>query len=65
MIHGRNFVIPEDLFALAEDTLLHRMRLTYEALAEGISGPEVLRSLLHEFGGGAGANGQARASARV
>ncbi|MBL8901616.1 MAG: MoxR family ATPase, partial [Planctomycetes bacterium] len=31
-VHGRNFVTPEDLFALAEDVLLHRMRLTYEAL---------------------------------
>ncbi len=59
MIHGRNYVIPDDLFALAEDTLLHRMRLTYEALAEGITGSDVLRSLLHEFGGAAGSNGQA------
>jgi MoxR-like ATPase len=59
LIHGRNYVIPEDLFALAEDTLLHRMRLTYEAMAEGVTGAQVLRSLLHEFGGGASANGHA------
>ena len=40
LIHGRNYVIPEDLFALAEDVILHRIRLTYEALAEGRHGPE-------------------------
>ncbi|MBL8897685.1 MAG: ATPase, partial [Planctomycetes bacterium] len=45
-VHGRNFVTPEDLFALAEDVLLHRMRLTYEALAEGVSGRAVVRELL-------------------
>jgi len=50
LIHGRNYVIPEDLYALAEDALLHRMRLTYEALAEGNTGVDLLKSLLHEFG---------------
>ena len=39
LIHGRHYVIPEDLFALAEDVILHRMRLTYEALAEGRTAP--------------------------
>jgi MoxR-like ATPase len=50
LIHGRDYVVPEDLYALAEDVLLHRMRLNYEALAEGYSGSDVLRSLLDEFG---------------
>jgi MoxR-like ATPase len=45
-VHGRNFVTPEDLFALAEDVMLHRMRLTYEALAEGVSGRAVVRELV-------------------
>jgi MoxR-like ATPase len=49
-IHGRDYVIPEDLFALAEDVLLHRMRLTYEALAEGISGANVLKQIMAEMG---------------
>ena len=35
LIHGRDYVVPEDLFALAEDVILHRMRLNYEALADG------------------------------
>jgi MoxR-like ATPase len=45
-IHGREYVIPEDLFALAEDVILHRIRLKYEALAEGRKSPEVLREIL-------------------
>ena len=49
-IHGRDYVVPEDLYALAEDVLLHRMRLRYEALAEGISGVSVLKKILSEAG---------------
>ncbi len=59
LIHGRHYVIPEDLFALAEDALLHRMRLSYEALAEGQTGAEVLRSLLNDFGAASATNGRA------
>jgi MoxR-like ATPase len=50
MLHERDHVIPEDLFALAADVLLHRMRLTYEALAEGVSGPDVLKDILSSVG---------------
>jgi MoxR-like ATPase len=60
LIHGRNYVIPEDLFALAEDALLHRMRLNYEALAEGQTGARVLRSLLNDFGAVSSRNGAHR-----
>ncbi len=49
-IHGRDHAIPDDLYALAEDVLLHRMRLTYEALAEGVNGATVLRGILAEVG---------------
>jgi MoxR-like ATPase len=45
-IHGREYTIPEDIFALAEDVMLHRMRVKYEALAEGRSNTAVLRGLL-------------------
>lgn len=45
-IHGRDYAIPEDFFALAEDVVLHRMRLTYEALADGRSGEDVLAEIL-------------------
>jgi len=49
-IHGRDFVVPEDLYALAEDVLLHRTRLTYEALASGVSGAAVLKEIMAEVG---------------
>ncbi len=48
-IYGREYVIPEDIFALAEDVLLHRMRLRYEALAEGRRGADVLREILQSL----------------
>ena len=51
LIHGRDYVVPEDLFALAEDVILHRIRLNYEALADGLTASGVLRDLLHEIGG--------------
>jgi MoxR-like ATPase len=49
-IHGRDYAVPEDLFALAEDVLLHRIRLTYEALAEGANGAQVLKQIMAEMG---------------
>jgi MoxR-like ATPase len=49
-IHGRDYAVPEDLYALAEDVLLHRMRLTYEALAEGVTGTVVLKEILSDVG---------------
>jgi MoxR-like ATPase len=45
-IYGREYTIPEDFFALAEDVILHRMRLTYEALAAGRKPSEILEEML-------------------
>jgi MoxR-like ATPase len=50
LIHGRNYVIPEDLFALAEDVILHRIRLNYEALADGVTGADVLGEIIGPYG---------------
>lgn len=50
LINGRDFVIPEDMYALAEDVVLHRIRLNYEALADGVSGKDVLHQILGEMG---------------
>ena len=49
-IYQRDFVVPDDLYALAEDVLLHRTRLTYEALAGGVKGATVLREIMAEVG---------------
>lgn len=50
LINGRNYVIPEDLFVLAEDVILHRIRLNYEALADGLTGKAVLQDMLRDLG---------------
>ncbi|HHK40975.1 MAG TPA: ATPase, partial [Planctomycetaceae bacterium] len=51
LICGRDYVVPDDLFALAEDVILHRIRLHYEALADGKTGASVLHEILSHFGG--------------
>lgn len=43
-------MVPEDLFALSEDCLMHRMRLNYEALADGLTVKSVLEQLLSDLG---------------
>ena len=48
-LHGRDYAVPEDLFDLAEDVLLHRMRPTYAALAEGWTSARVLQSIMDEL----------------
>jgi MoxR-like ATPase len=48
LIHGRDYAVPEDLFALAEDVCLHRIRLSYEALAEGKTPQAVLQQILND-----------------
>jgi MoxR-like ATPase len=50
LIQGRHYVIPDDLFALAEDVLIHRMRLSYAALADGHTPFAVLHDILHDLG---------------
>jgi MoxR-like ATPase len=48
LIHGRDYVVPEDMFALAEDVILHRIRLSYEAVADGYTSQQVLQEILSE-----------------
>ena len=50
LILGRDYVVPEDLFALAEDVILHRIRLNYEALADGLTASGVLQEMLNDMG---------------
>lgn len=47
---GRDYAVPEDVFQLAEDVVLHRIRLSYEALAEGQKPANVLEELLKKLG---------------
>lgn len=50
LIQGRQYVIPEDMYALAEDVMLHRIRLNYEALADGLTGESILSDIMNEMG---------------
>jgi MoxR-like ATPase len=50
LIQGRNYVIPEDMYALAPDVILHRIRLNYEALADGLNGELVLADIMNAMG---------------
>ena len=43
---GRDYVSPEDVHAMAADVLRHRVLLTYEAEAEGISSDHAIKLLL-------------------
>jgi MoxR-like ATPase len=46
-LNKRGFVIPEDIRAIAEDVLRHRIGLTYEAQAENISTEQVIEKILN------------------
>ena len=45
-LEGRDFVTPEDIQALVHDVLRHRVLVTFEAQAQGISTDHVLDELL-------------------
>ena len=45
-LNGRGYVIPDDIKNCALDVLRHRIRVSYEAEAEGISSEDIIRKLL-------------------
>ncbi len=47
-LHDRDYVVPEDLFSLAEDIVLHRIRMTYESVARGVSLRDVLEEIMRD-----------------
>jgi MoxR-like ATPase len=46
LVRGRAYALPQDVRDLAKDLLRHRLVLTYEALAEGVSPDTVLDAVL-------------------
>ena len=46
LLRGRRFLLPQDVFDVAPEVLRHRLILTYDALAEGITVDQVLSRLL-------------------
>ncbi len=45
-VHGRDYVSPEDVQAIAHDVLRHRILLSFEAEAEGVSTDQLITELL-------------------
>ena len=46
MLRGRDYVLPRDLIDLAPDVLRHRLVLSYEALADGVSADAIVARLM-------------------
>ncbi len=48
-VHGRAFVLPEDVKTIALDVLRHRVIVSYEAEAEGLSSDDIVKKILEEI----------------
>jgi MoxR-like ATPase len=48
-IHGRGYVLPEDVRSICNDVLQHRIGLTYEAEAESVTVQNVLQQVLEKI----------------
>ena len=46
VLRGRRYVVPQDVFDVAPEVLRHRVTLTYDALADGVTVDDVLREVL-------------------
>ena len=45
-LRGRDYALPEDVIDLVPDVLRHRLVLSYEALAEGLTADELIKRLM-------------------
>lgn len=46
VLRGRSYVVPQDVFDVARDVLRHRLMLSYEALAQGLTADSILHRVL-------------------
>ncbi len=46
LLHGRRYVLPSDIIALAPDVLRHRLVLSYAALADGITADAIVERVV-------------------
>jgi len=42
LIRNRNYVLPQDVFDVASEVLRHRLVLSYEALADGVTPDDIV-----------------------
>jgi len=48
-LRGRTYVVPEDVKDLVPDVFRHRLVLTYEALAEGVTPDNLIRRIMQHI----------------
>jgi MoxR-like ATPase len=48
-LRGRGYVLPEDVVDLVPDVFRHRLVLTYEALAEGMTPDDLIRRVMRKI----------------
>ncbi|TDE12306.1 AAA family ATPase [Actinomadura sp. 6K520] len=46
LISGRDYVLPDDVRAVARDVMSHRLVLTFDALADGVNAADVIAQIL-------------------
>jgi MoxR-like ATPase len=46
LLRGRSYVLPQDVYDVSRDILRHRLLLTYEALADGVSANDVVERVV-------------------
>ncbi|PWR10257.1 ATPase [Micromonospora acroterricola] len=63
LLRGREYVLPEDVRELAVDVLAHRLVLSFDAVADGVSAEGVVRRLVEAVPPPRLANGQPQQSA--
>ena len=47
-LRGRDYTLPEDVTDLVPDVFRHRLVLSYEALAEGLSADDLVQKIMHK-----------------
>ncbi|MDQ1491547.1 MAG: MoxR-like ATPase, partial [Actinomycetota bacterium] len=46
LLRGRQFVLPQDIYDVAPDVLRHRVLLSYDAIADGVSAEQIVNRIV-------------------
>jgi MoxR-like ATPase len=46
LLRGREFVLPQDVYDVAPDVLRHRVLLSYEAIADGVTAEHIVNRVV-------------------
>ncbi|HEV7863782.1 MAG TPA: MoxR family ATPase, partial [Acidimicrobiia bacterium] len=46
LMRGREYVLPQDLYDIAPDVLRHRVLLSYEAIADGVTAEQIVNRII-------------------